>query len=66
MYSLIHIILMFFIRSGNHKFYIQFLRLLELQSFIIILYIKINIKGELKSDGTTFEEQILCSFGYSI
>jgi hypothetical protein len=36
--SLIHIILMFFIWSGNHKFYIQFLRLLGLQSFIITLY----------------------------
>jgi hypothetical protein len=41
-YSLIHIILMFFIRSGNHKFYIQFLRLLGLQSFRfrITLYFK--------------------------
>jgi hypothetical protein len=38
-YSLIHIILMFFIRSGNHKFYIQFSRLLRLQSFRITLYI---------------------------
>jgi hypothetical protein len=37
-YSLIHIILMFFVRSGNHKFYIQFLRLLGLQSFTITLY----------------------------
>jgi hypothetical protein len=27
---------MFFIWSGNHKFYIQYLRLLGLQSFIII------------------------------
>jgi hypothetical protein len=35
-YSLIHIILMFFIWSGNHKFHIQFLRLLGLQSFIIV------------------------------
>jgi hypothetical protein len=34
----LHIILMFFIWSGNHKFYIQFLRLLGLQSFIITLY----------------------------
>jgi hypothetical protein len=38
LYSLIHIILMFFIWSGNHKFYIQFLRLLRLQWFIITLY----------------------------
>jgi hypothetical protein len=28
-----------FIWSGNHKFYIQFLRLLGLQSFIITLYV---------------------------
>jgi hypothetical protein len=28
----------FFMWSGNHKFYIQFLRLLGLQSFIITLY----------------------------
>jgi hypothetical protein len=34
-YSLVHIILIFFIWSGNHKFYIQFLRLLGLQSSII-------------------------------
>jgi hypothetical protein len=33
--TLIHIILMFFIWSDNHTFYIQFLRLLGLQSFII-------------------------------
>jgi hypothetical protein len=37
-YSLIHIILKIFIWSGNHKFYIQFLRQLGLQSFRIILY----------------------------
>jgi hypothetical protein len=37
-YSLIHIILMFSMWSGNHKFYIQFLRLLRLQTFIITLY----------------------------
>jgi hypothetical protein len=37
----IHIILMFFIWSGNHKFYIQFLRLLGLQSFIITLYVQL-------------------------
>jgi hypothetical protein len=30
---------MFVIWSGNHKFYIQFLRLLGLQSFIITRYI---------------------------
>jgi hypothetical protein len=30
--------LMFFIQSGNHKFYIQFSRLLGLQSFRITLY----------------------------
>jgi hypothetical protein len=34
------IILMFFMRSGNHKFYIQFLRLLGLKSFRITLYFK--------------------------
>jgi hypothetical protein len=38
-YSLIHIILMFFIWSGNHKFHIQFLHLLGLQSFIATLCI---------------------------
>jgi hypothetical protein len=38
-YSLIHIILMFSMWSGNHKFYIQFLRLLRLQTFIITLYL---------------------------
>jgi hypothetical protein len=37
-YSLVHIILMFSMWSGNHKFYIQFLRLLRLQTFIITLY----------------------------
>jgi hypothetical protein len=37
-YSLIHTILMFFIWSGNHKFDIQFLRQLGLQSFRITLY----------------------------
>jgi hypothetical protein len=43
-YSLIHITLMFFIWSGNHKFYIQFLRLvLRLQSFIVTLYNLYNI-----------------------
>jgi hypothetical protein len=36
-YSLMHIILMFFTWSGNHKFYIQFLRLLGLQSFVIFV-----------------------------
>jgi hypothetical protein len=40
-YSLIHIILMFFLMwSGNHKFYIEFSRLLRLQSFRITLYIQ--------------------------
>jgi hypothetical protein len=47
-YSLIHIILMFFIWSGNHKFYIQFLRLLALQSFRITLYNNIIFKKLFK------------------
>jgi hypothetical protein len=33
-YSLIHIILIIFIWSGNHKFYIKFLRQLGLQSVV--------------------------------
>jgi hypothetical protein len=43
-YSLIHIILKIFIRSGNHKFYIQFLRQLGLESFRITLY-KVPYQG---------------------
>jgi hypothetical protein len=37
-YSFIHIILIIFIWSGKHKFYIHFLRQLGLQLFIMTLY----------------------------
>jgi hypothetical protein len=40
--SLIHIILKIFIWSGNHKFYIQFLRQFGLQSLRITLYFALN------------------------
>jgi hypothetical protein len=36
----------FFMWSGNHKFYIQFSRLLRLQSFKITLYITLHISDE--------------------
>jgi hypothetical protein len=36
--ELIHILLIFFIWSGNPKFYIQFLRQLGLQSFVMTLH----------------------------
>jgi hypothetical protein len=42
-FSLIHIILMFFFMwSGNHKFYIPFSRLLRLQSLRITLYYTVS------------------------
>jgi hypothetical protein len=52
-YSLIHITLMFFIRCGNHKFYIQFLRLLRLQSFRVTLY-KVSLLFRVAINNSVF------------
>jgi hypothetical protein len=58
-YSLSRIILKIFIWSANHKFYIQFLRQLGLQSFKITLYFALNKLSTEKVLSITRLENVL-------